>query len=63
MAERVLEQTPQADFMTRLNTLANLSTQGFLTDEEFQARKKDLTRRMLEESESSPFLVETLRDS
>ena len=26
--------------MTRLNTLADLSTQGFLTDEEFQAREE-----------------------
>ena len=50
------EQTPQTDFMTRLNTLADLSTQGFHTDEEFQARKKDLTRRMLEESSDADSL-------
>ena len=42
--------------MTRLNTLADLSTQGFHTDEEFQARKKDLTRRMLEESSDADSL-------
>ena len=39
----------EADLMSQLGALADRYTQGLLTDEEFQAQKKQLVYRMLEE--------------
>lgn len=37
-----------SDLITQLGALADLYTQGLLTDEEFQAKKKQLVHRMLD---------------
>src|SRR5207253_2655699 len=37
------------DLMSQLGALADLHSQGLVTDEEFQAKKKDLVRGMLEQ--------------
>lgn len=39
----------EADLMCQLGALADRYSLGLLTDEEFQAQKKQLVRRMLEE--------------
>lgn len=45
-----VEPASHTDFMSQLGALADLSTQGLLTDEEFRAQKKALVHRMLEQS-------------
>ena len=46
----VAAEPSQTDFMSQLSALADRSSQGLLTDEEFQAQKKVLVHRMLEQS-------------
>ena len=45
-ADRIHQET---DLISQLGALADLHSQGGLTDEEFQAKKKDLVRGMLEQ--------------
>lgn len=45
-AGRIHQET---DLISQLGALADLHSQGVLTDEEFQAKKKDLVRGMLEQ--------------
>ena len=45
-----VEPASHADFMSQLGALADLSAQDLLTEEEFQAKKKELVHRMLEQS-------------
>jgi len=40
-----------SDLMSQLSALADLYQQGLLTEDEFQAKKKQLVHRMLEEDE------------
>lgn len=37
----------ETDLISQLSALADLHSQGVLSDEEFQAKKKDLVREML----------------
>ena len=46
----VTAEPSQTDFMSQLSALADRSSQGLLTDEEFHVQKKALVRRMLEQS-------------
>ncbi len=46
----VTAEPSHTDFMSQLSALADRSSQGLLTDEEFQAQKKALVHRMLEQS-------------
>ena len=46
----VTAEPSHTDFMSQLGALADRSSQGLLTDEEFQAQKKELVHRMLEQS-------------
>ncbi len=49
-SEPVTAEPSHADFMSQLGALADRSSQGLLTDEEFQAQKKALVHRMLEQA-------------
>ena len=46
----VTAEPSHTDFISQLGALADRCSQGLLTDEEFQAQKKALVHRMLEQS-------------
>jgi hypothetical protein len=50
LVSRILEPASHADFISQLGTLADLSAQDLLTEEEFLAKKTELVHRMLEQS-------------